>query len=414
MTGLDPQHQLLSLPLIRQAKTCRSSSWDRTGGNKDNVTIDPGARHTLAEIEGSGQISHIWMTVASPDLYWGRRMVLRAWWDGEDSPSVEAPLGDFFGQGNCRTSEWWSLAFSAGPVSGRGLNCWLPMPFYDGARIELENQGPLPALAVYYYVDYELWPAEHGDLARLGRLHAWWNREAPTHAVDHSLATPRFGFRGENLTGDENYLLVEAEGEGHYIGCNLFIYNESGGWWGEGDDMFFIDGENFPPSLHGTGTEDYFGTAWSPSRQYFSPYHGVSFAERRDWRGFSSWYRFHLTDPIRFRKSLKATIEHGHANDRSDDWSSVAYWYQREPHRRFQPLPPPSSRIPPATAAQSELLDSAEAILTSLYSDAEGAGTEDSRLVTFARMFLIGNQIDEKIRTGDWDALRSLLDSLKS
>lgn len=413
MINLDATSVLTSLPVISSARTLRQSSWDRTGGNKDNVTIDPGDRHVMAEIEGPGQITHIWMTIAAADIYWARRLVLRAWWDGEEHPSIEAPLGDFFGQGNCRLGQWWSLPFSAGPVGGRGLNCWLPMPFYDGARIEIENQGPLPAAAVYYYVDYESWPTEHGDLSHMGRLHACWNREAPTKAVDHSDAEAHFGFKGKNLTGDDNYLLMEAEGAGHYVGCNLFIYNEAGAWWGEGDDMFFIDGEEFPPSLHGTGTEDYFGTSWCPSEAYSSPYHGISFAERGDWRGFSSWYRFHLTDPVRFSKSLKATIEHGHANDRSDDWSSVAYWYQTEPHRAFEPLAGAGARIPPAREENKALLDRCESALGELYGEAVGVGEgTDAQLTLFARMFLIGKEVDDRIQRSDWSSLAELLDSL--
>lgn len=405
---------LSSLPEISSAVTRRESSWDRSGGNKDSETLDPGATHVMAEIEGAGQITHIWMTVASPDLNWGRRIVLKAYWDEEEEASIEVPLGDFFGQGNCRFGQWWSMAFSAGPVGGRGLNCWLPMPFYDHARIEIENQGPLPAPAIYYYVDYESWPSEHGDTANLGRLHAVWNRESPTDAVDHSGSKARFGFRGANLTGDENYVLLEAEGQGHYVGCHLFIHNVDGGWWGEGDDMIFIDGEPFPPRIHGTGSEDYFGTSWCPSETYSSPFHGISYAERKDWKGFSSWFRFHLLDPVRFQKSIRVTIEHGHANDRSDDWSSVAYWYQTEPHMPRPPLPPPADRIPPVAPEAAEPLRRAEELMNNLYEQASGTGDgSDTQLAVFGRMFLLGQEFEKLSSAGNWQGITELLDSIR-
>ena len=111
-------------------------------------------------------------------------------------------------------------------------------------------------------------------------------------------------------------------------------------WYGEGDDMIFIDGEQWPPSLHGTGTEDYFNTAYCPADKYDAPYHGMTLPGGPNWSGKSSYYRFHIEDAIHFRKSIKVTIEHGHANHRADDISSTAYWYQLEPHKPFPPLPP--------------------------------------------------------------------------
>jgi hypothetical protein len=407
-------HFLYDLPRLSQGRTRRSSSWDRSGGNRDNVWIDPGETKPIADIEGCGSITHIWITIAHADIFWARSVVLRAFFDGSDSPCIEAPLGDFFGVGNCRPAPYWSAAFSTAPVGGRGLNCFVPMPYGAGARLEIENQSELPAPAVYYYVDYEEYPGvDASALSELGRFHAWWNREAPTSAVDHSGEPSSFGFRGVNLDGSENYVVLEAEGRGHYIGCHLYIYNEAGGWWGEGDDMIFVDGEEFPPSLHGTGTEDYFGTAWSPSETFISPYHGISFAERSDWRGFSSWYRFHIADPIRFEKSIKVTIEHGHANDRSDDWSSVGYWYQPEPHAPQRRLPPVEDRIPPASPQGEEALMRASQLVRTIFEDIqkENRGST-SQLTQFARLSLVCREIEQRMVTSDWTGMLDFVDRI--
>jgi hypothetical protein len=146
-----------------------------------------------------------------------------------------------------------------------------------------------------------------------------------------------------NVTGQGNYTILEAEGRGHYVGCVLNVHNlcetNLWNWYGEGDDMIFIDGEEWPPSLHGTGTEDYFNTAWCPQKEYSAPYHGITLGGGDNWGGHVSLYRLHVEDPVTFERSIRVTIEHGHANKRSDDYSSVAYWYQVEPHRSFSILP---------------------------------------------------------------------------
>jgi hypothetical protein len=142
---------------------------------------------------------------------------------------------------------------------------------------------------------------------------------------------------------------LEATGRGHYVGCVLNIHNlrdtTEWNWYGEGDDMIFIDGEAWPPSLHGTGTEDYFNTAWCPTQTYHAPYHGITLPGGDNWGGQISLYRFHIEDPVPFERSIRVSIEHGHANKRSDDYSSVAYWYQAEPHEPFD-LAPVEQRAP--------------------------------------------------------------------
>jgi len=156
-----------------------------------------------------------------------------------------------------------------------------------------------------------------------------------------------------NPTGEGNYVILEADGRGHYVGCNLHIdvfERQVNDWYGEGDDMIFVDGEPFP-SIHGTGTEDYFCMAYCPRTEYSAPYHGLilySGTPEWPWAGKNSMYRYHIEDPIHFRKSIKVTIEHGHANKLSNDYSSTAYWYQLEPHKPFPPLPGVKLRLPRA------------------------------------------------------------------
>jgi len=324
------------LPYLRNCRSKRISSYDRTGGNADGLQYDPikpGERRVLADIEGAGCIRHIWVTIACSDRHFLRKLVLRMYWDGEENPSVETPIGDFFGMGHCITTNFVSLPITAAPRDGRGFNCYFPMPYAERALIEVENQCEVNVDAFYYYIDYEEYEKLPEDV---GRFHAWWNRECPTKAMQTD----------KNITGDENYLILDAEGQGHYVGVIYNVHGLQPGWWGEGDDMIFIDGEKWPPSLHGTGTEDYFCGAWCFQEKYNSPYHGLIHIGHPDWTGKYTMYRFHIEDPVVFHKSIRVTIEHGHANDRSDDISSVAFWYQREPHKKFPPLPPVEARLP--------------------------------------------------------------------
>jgi hypothetical protein len=201
---------------------------------------------------------------------------------------------------------------------------------------------------LWYYIDYEL----HDSIPEnFLRFHATWNRENPTQGIiARSMVNEEFQQGGVNLSGNDNYIILEAKGQGHYIGCNLNVENlrqtEEMNWYGAGDDMIFIDGEQFPPSLHGTGLEDYFNTAWCPQQEFSGLYHGITMGGKRNWSGKSSYYRFHIEDPIMFTKSIRVTVEHGHANRRSDDYSSTAYWYQTEPHMTYSPLPDVEARLP--------------------------------------------------------------------
>ncbi|AIE88176.1 glycoside hydrolase family 172 protein [Fimbriimonas ginsengisoli] len=368
------------LPYLRDYTSRRASSYDVTGGNEDWWTIQPGERRTILSANVAGCIRHIWTTVGGDDGYL-RRVVLRCWWDGEDAPSVEAPLGDFFGMGHGVRKNFASLPLQMSPADGRGMNCWWPMPF-DTARVEIHNECENP-INLYFYIDWEEYACEPPPLAaaadkagppkdpdangrrrgqavdvpeKPARFHAQWRRENPTEGwLTEKLGPENYlqiWREHPNLSDKENYTILEAEGDGIYVGCNLNVdcfQREGNDWYGEGDDMIVIDGEPWPPRLHGTGTEDYFNTAFGPSTEFCAPYHGITLYSGNDewpFKGKNSMYRFHIEDPVRFRKSIRVSIEHGEANALTLDMSSTAYWYQHEPHKPFPALPTVGERLP--------------------------------------------------------------------
>jgi hypothetical protein len=318
-----------------------------------SVRIEPGQTFTVAEIEGSGAIQQIWMT-AFPGFW--RSAILRMYWDGEATPSVETPLGDFFGAGwteRCRLS---SLAVCVNPAGG--FNCYWEMPFRRSARITLENRNENP-MTLYYQVNYTLTDVPE-DVAY---FHAQWRRSNP-------------------LPYKEVHTLLDGvRGHGHYVGTYLAWGVHSNGWWGEGEIKFFMDGDGEWPTICGTGTEDYFGGAWDfeePGAVYgvFStPYSGLHEVQTpssmfRTQQRFGM-YRWHIMDPVRFEQDLRVTIQAlGWRPDRvnlpaqfltkvmldrleggwrpakhylplQDDIASTAFWYQTEPHAPFPALPGP-------------------------------------------------------------------------
>jgi hypothetical protein len=307
----------------------RISSYDKTGNNRDNLgNIGPGETRTIAEISGAGIINHIWITIApGPDRLNRSDLILRMYWDGNTFPSVESPIGPFFGQGWNEQYNYASLPLSAGPGNGTGLSSYFAMPFAKGARIEIENQSDVKIDAFYYYVDYY----EMKELPEsLGRFHAWYNHELTealeTGENEWGLVAPQ----GENKTGEKNYVFADIKGKGHFVGINYYVHCPTPMWYGEGDDMWFIDGET-TPSLIGTGTEDFFNTSWCPKEKFSHPYFGYPRVNNDiGWLGRTHVYRFFINDPVYFDKSLKATIEHGHENNLTLDLASVAYWYQNE------------------------------------------------------------------------------------
>lgn len=345
--GQTVESMLLDLTRIESnVKSKRVSSFDRSGGNNDRFeNIQDGEKRVLFDVKGAGIINHIWITIAPPPPELSRHdIILRMYWDGREAPCVQSPIGDFFGQGWNESYPFSSLPLAAGPREGRALVSYFAMPFGNGARIEIENDSGRAISAFYYYVDYV-------ELARLpremGRFHAWYN-----HALTEAHPTGEnewstLGPQGKNTTGDRNYLVLDAEGKGHYVGVNYYVHSPGPMWYGEGDDMFFIDGEAWPSSLHGTGTEDYFNTSWSPNVLFSHPFYGYGRVNNDvGWLGRTHVYRFHITDPVYFDKSLRFSIEHGHDNNLTLDISTVAYWYQRDPHKPFPPMPTRAERAP--------------------------------------------------------------------
>lgn len=353
---------LSRLAHLVDARSRRISSYDRSGGNDDFVGIGPGETLTMAALEGAGVVTHIWVTLSSKDPLARRNLVLRMYWDGQEHPSVEAPIGDFFGQGWGMKYNVVALPLAAAPKEGNAMVCYFPMPFAAGARITVENQSDVRVDSFYYYLDYE----EHTHtLAEIGRFHAWYHQELTSPEADPS-ASPEgepdstrehewqiFAPYHNNPSDRNNYLFCEPEGAGHFVGVNLFINCPTPIWYGEGDDMFLVDGEPWPGSAHGTGTEDYFNQSWCPDEHYLHPYFGAARVPGRGndsprfgWLGRTHLYRFHLDDPIRFRRSLRASIEHGHANGLALEMASVAYWYQTLPSKPFPALPKREDRIP--------------------------------------------------------------------
>ena len=333
------------------ARSKRVSSFDRSGGNSDRVQFKPGETYVMADITGAGIIRHIWITLSSKDLMSRKNLVLRMYWDGQAHPSVEAPLGDFFGQGWGMKYNFSSLPLASAPKDGHALVSYWAMPFGDGARVTVENQGNEDIDAFYFYLDYE----EHDTLEEeTPRFHAWYNQELTTpegEGGENEWST--LGEEPKNTSDKHNYLFCECQGRGHFVGVNYFVNSPGPMWYGEGDDMFLIDGEVWPGSLHGTGTEDYFNMSWCPDETFSHPYFGCARAPGRDnddprfgWLGKTHLYRFHIEDPVRFQKSLRASIEHGHANVLALDLSTVAYWYQTLPSLPFPDLPPAELRLP--------------------------------------------------------------------
>jgi len=308
------------LPYLKEGRLLQVSSYDRTGGNSDFIAVKPGATARLADVTGPGVIVRIWVTIASPDKYLLRRILLRMYWDGESTPSVEAPVGDFFGTG----FQYKQYVTPYLGMSSGGYYSFFPMPFGKSARIEVVNETGQEINSFYYHIDYRR--LEKPLPATAAYFHAQWRRD------------PR-------AARNANYTVLEATGRGHLVGVNMSMQSYGNGMqYLEGDEMVYVDGEK-EPSVYGTGTEDYFTSGWYFNRgEYAAPYHGLILKD--DSLSRIAAYRFHILDAIPFTKSLRFTIEHGHGNEEVADYSSTAYWYQVEPHQPFPPMPPAGFRIP--------------------------------------------------------------------
>jgi hypothetical protein len=328
---------------LTDTTTARVSSYDRSGANTDYRPLAAGETLELARLEGAGVVRHLYFSILGGEHYL-RDLVLRAYWDGADTPCIEVPFGDFFGLGQERPRFFSSLMVTVNPgdlgIFGTyGFNSYFPMPYAAGARFTLTNEGPEAVAAVWYHIEFERMRALPSGL---GRFHASWRRENPTQAVGPTQNTTLHGALNDSGLG--NYVVLDAEGHGSLAGIFLNIDNATARWYGEGDDMIFIDGEAWPPSYHGTGSEEIFGGGACPTAEYAGPYTGFHLIGNLDYSGKVSMYRFYVNDPVRFRKSIRMTIEHGHANNFGNDYSSTAFWYQTEPHKAFTALPAPTAR----------------------------------------------------------------------
>ena len=340
-----PRTLLEDLAKLHSGTSGRSSSWDTSGRNSDAWTLEPGETRVLADIDGPGLINHIWMTQGNHY----RECLLRITWDNARQPSVLCPLGDFFGLGHGIVNSYQSLLFTASTRgnnqfnTGCALNAYVPMPFQERALVELVNESKEPHRQ-YFYIDYESLAESPPD--DLGYFHAEFRRENPFGGWGHEISvnTPEANIvNKDRIAWENNYVIAETKCRGHYIGCNISVTNFQGTWWGEGDDMIWVDGYKWPPDLHGTGSEDYLNQAWGMQDNAFLR-NGSSIHEQNT-AGYQTSYVHHLENPVRFQKEIKVTIEHGHGNHLCNEMSSVAYWYAAEPGKVARP-PAVARRMP--------------------------------------------------------------------
>jgi hypothetical protein len=340
---------LEALPAHARAQSHRSlkqSTHDRTGANRDFRPVKAGETLELFSEQGAGVITHMWFTIAAQSPTHLKELVLRAYWDGNARPSVEAPIGDFFGLNLGDYAHYESQFLACSP--GRSLNCYFAMPFRRSARVTVGNEGTREVNAFYSNIDYIAVGQLPGDALY---FHAQYRQVVPNQAVHDSEGRPV-----NNPDGRQNYVYSESRGRGHLMGVTLGVVQNAEGWMGEGDDMIFIDDES-KPAIIGTGSEDYFLGSWNfggrdgarafSHHQYGAPL--IQSPERTG--GRYCCYRFHGDNPVTFTRYMKHTMEHGHANDRGDSFYSCCYWYQDQPYTDFPPLPPAGQRIP--TVARS-------------------------------------------------------------
>ena len=316
--SFSPYNSMATLAQSQNYSASRASSYKTDGGPRDNFYIPTtGEEVDLANIKGPGAITHIWTTHRDD----GRNLVLRCYWEGSPHPSVEAPLGDFFGVAMGINAEVTSYPIQVSS-EGRSRNCWWYMPFNKAARITVSaTQSPenrdRKDVALYFYIDYQTYSKPVKDIHY---FHARFQETDPPQ-------------RGKPIT------LLEAEGDGHFVGVVMGHRTRAPGWFGEGDDIITVDGK---VSFVGTGTEDYFCDAWG-FRVFSDLYHGVPALEGREVGDRLSAYRFHIVDPIPFRKSFKLDIEHWPwispwPNTGRGYYSSVGYWYQKTVHKSWPRL----------------------------------------------------------------------------
>lgn len=285
------------------------------------LTLPKATTTKIMDIDGPGVIQHIWITVHEKH---SRDLILRAYWDGSDKPSMEAPIGDFFCNGWKNRVTVLALPINTNPSGG--FNCFFPMPFRRHATLTIENRGHEEVAGFYYAVNYALTEIDEDD----AYFHAQFRRSNPlAYKQDH-------------------VILDGVKGSGHFVGTYMAWRQNSKGWWGEGEFKVFLDGDREFPTICGTGTEDYFGGAWGFLHNFTAPFLGYPegpAGPEYQVGGRHGLYRFHIMDPIRFERDIRVTIQalgwqsEGRYLPLQDDISSVAYWYQTHPAAPFPPLP---------------------------------------------------------------------------
>src|SRR5579862_1154844 len=339
------QVDLLSLTHLQDYRALRSSSNNPDPeSNDDSKRPIPGETIVLGDLQGPGMVTHIWLTVAANEYGWPRLLRLRIYYDGSATPSVDAPVGDFFGVGHGFERDINSLVVRDSS-SGRSRNCYWPMPFRRACRITITNEGRRRVSNLYYHVDWRKVPSLPADTTY---FHALYRQALPAAA-------------------GQPYEVLAVEGRGHYVGTVMSVIQTAAGWFGEGDDRIYVDGEK-TAGIQGTGTEDYFNDAWS-LREAAGPYFGVPVAEGTDVGARMTAYRWHLTDPIPFTRSFRFDFEHAGwtynpdgtvrsaFEERPDLFSSVAFWYQEGIAKGLPEPPYGPARLPHGNARQIEVED---------------------------------------------------------
>ncbi len=329
---------------LKDFQAFRSSSnnadWN---SNDDSKRPLAGETTVLADLTGPGIVTHIWVTIAANEYAWPRLLRLRVYYDGSAEPSVDAPVGDFFGVGHGFERPLNSLMVRNGS-DGRARNSYWPMPFRKSCRITITNEGRRRVSNLYYHVDWEKVPSLPATTAY---FHARYRQELPAK------------------NDGKPYVFLDVKGRGFYVGTVLSVVQAEAGWFGEGDEHFYVDGQK-TPSIEGTGSEDYFNDAWGLHVEE-GPYFGVPVADGTGLGSRMTGYRWHLTDPVPFTKSLYFEIEHkgwtfnadgsvkSGFGERNDLMSSVAYWYQDGIATGLWPVPYGSARLPQGNAKQIEV-----------------------------------------------------------
>jgi hypothetical protein len=348
LQNVDPYRLAERKDFTAHRSSSNNPDWN---SNDDSQRPIPGETTVLADLKGPGVVNHIWMTIADNEYGWPRLLRLRVYYDGSDTPSVDAPIGDFFAVGNGVEAEVESLMVR-NSSDGRARNCYWPMPFRKSCKITVTNEGHRRVSMLYYHVD---WQKLASLPANTPYFHARYRQALPA---------PADGSR---------YEILSVKGRGHYVGTVMSVVQAEAGWFGEGDDYFWVDGQR--PSIEGTGSEDYFNDAWG-LHVNDGPHYGVTVAEGTGLGSRMTAYRWHLVDPIPFTKSLKFEIEHrgwtynsdgavkSAFGERTDLISTVAFWYQEGIAEDQPPVPYGSARLPQGNAQQIEVeksLDSCRA-----------------------------------------------------